>query len=275
VTAADASVLVLDQNFVANLADTAVCMYRNVPMRPGWPEALACLHQAINVRRVLACPESEFTDTESAVGRDVRERNSAVSHELSGGLRFEHWVSIMERQLVCRIYELLGRTSPWYDGPLDRRLYLRPTSNPPRWDPKIRNLTFRVHWMDDKYGREEPDAGAVAFHWRLTRDAKNDARLVLPATSWEDHAESVALYFLASGPTFQHVYKKWCEARNRYDPDSPDEFAKHLQATHRAMYPGPGRQIGEPLRLPTGNGTGDSPSGCRPASPPGRPDPGG
>jgi len=101
----------LDQNYLSNMAKARSSHPMNTSERDFWKALFHDLKSAV-VADKIACPESEFHQEESSLDRRTEAVVIRTASELSLGLEFRLWDSILDSLIEEAAYKFLGKTPP-------------------------------------------------------------------------------------------------------------------------------------------------------------------
>jgi len=109
-------ILYLDQNYLSNLAKARYNFIKEPEEASLWLELYDILKSAVAADKIV-CPESYFHSTEAMYDSRLETPIKEVIGELSLGLKFHHWRTIMESQIedAARLFlgKKLEQTEEW------------------------------------------------------------------------------------------------------------------------------------------------------------------
>jgi len=104
-------IVYLDQNYLSNMAKARQNHHTNAGEREFWEALFYDLKSAV-VADKIACPESEFHREESSLDRRIEFSVIRTASDLSLGLEFRPWYSILHSLIEEAAYRFLGKTPP-------------------------------------------------------------------------------------------------------------------------------------------------------------------
>jgi hypothetical protein len=102
------TIVYLDQNYLSNMAKARVRLIKDKDEAAFWHSLFDCLKEAVLTDKI-ACPESEFHSTEAQYDTRLEEAIIGTVYELSWGLQFHPWKSILESQIEDAAKASLGQ----------------------------------------------------------------------------------------------------------------------------------------------------------------------
>ncbi len=104
----DHLIIYLDQNYLSNIAKAKIGIIKDDEQAKFWLSLFDNLKKAV-LSDKIACPESDFHGIESMFDRRIEKEIMEVVDELSWGLEFNSWESILTSQIVEAAYIYLDK----------------------------------------------------------------------------------------------------------------------------------------------------------------------
>lgn len=102
------TIIYLDQNYISNMTKAKIVVMRNAKQADFWKSLLDDLKKAVLANKI-ACPESDFHGIESMFDRRIEKQIMEVVDELSWGLEFNSWQSILTSQIEEAAFMYLNK----------------------------------------------------------------------------------------------------------------------------------------------------------------------
>ncbi len=110
------TIVYLDQNYLSNMAKARIGSIKDKDEAIFWHSLFNDLKKAVLADKI-ACPESEFHSTEAQYDKRLEDAIIGTIKELSWGLQFHSWKSILESQIENSARTFLGQQldeSEWW-----------------------------------------------------------------------------------------------------------------------------------------------------------------